>query len=269
MRCCPSNLIIICKGRILSRQPKSTLQELGVADALGEKGSCKLVVLQRLSAPTWPRLQVCILGQTIKPLTLRMHASSPIINVKRQIREKLRIPNLAFSLHTVDGELLHDDLSLRDLRIPDGGRLFCRIRAEDPAVAVDADQEEQAAAAVRELIRQIESGPNATRAPSSGSKRRRGSEGATLDVGGGAPDRRPAGFLGMRRGFLLAGPPAAPPAPPPTAVSNTGPLDASESTTAARAAGYSEEQRATGIGLAPAREARASHSPSGVHFTPC
>jgi hypothetical protein len=226
MQCPPSALTLICKGQVLSRHPKSSLQALGVSDALGTTGSCKLVVLQRLSVPIWPRLQVRILGQTTKPLILRMHASSPAINVKRQIRELLRIPNLVFSLHSADGEPLPDDMSLRDLRIPDGGRLYCRIRTESPPAAVDAVQDERADAAVRELIRQMEADSPATNAPASGSKRRRGSEDErkTLD-GDGAPDRPGARFLGMRRGFLLAGPPKPPASPPLALATLTGTFD--------------------------------------------
>ncbi len=76
-----------------------------------------------------------------------MHASSPVINVKPLSRGKLfRIPCLAFSLHSADGEHLPNDVSLLVLRIPDGGQFYCRIRTNDHETAVEAVQDEHAAA---------------------------------------------------------------------------------------------------------------------------
>ena len=191
-----------------------------------------------------------ILDTTLKPLIIRMHASSPAINVKRQIRELFHVPYLAFSLHSADGELLPDNLPLRDLHIPNGGRIYCRIRTDAPAVAADVVQDEHAAAAVRVLIRQMDVGPLPTRTfASTGSKRRKESEDERENLDGGRePDRRRTGFSGMRRGFLLASPPAA----RVTSETNTAPIDALS--TAARAEGGAPAYQA-----APARHARPPH----------
>ena len=80
-----------------------------------------------------------------------MRASSHVADVKHELRDLLRIPNLCLSLHRADGEPLPDGASLRDLGVRDGERVYCRIHTEDPppAAAVDAGR-------VREQIKRAE-----------------------------------------------------------------------------------------------------------------
>jgi hypothetical protein len=247
------------------------LQKLNPASILSPKPLwLKILVKQRLLRKTmyhlessnWLSLQVHFLDTTLKPLIIRMHASSPAINVKRQIRELFHVPYLAFSLHSADGELLPDDLPLRDLRIHDDGRLYCRICTDAPAAAADVVQDEHAAAAVRVLIRQMEAGPlPSCTSASTGSKRRRESEDERKNLDGGrGPDGRRTGFLGMRRGFLLASPAAARVA----SETNTAPVDALSTTARAAGEGAPADQ------AAPARQARQpQHRCSSVHLDPC
>jgi hypothetical protein len=109
----------------------------------------------------WIRWEVCVLYPN--PATRHSYAlHKPRVNIENRVRKLISIPNLVFSLHSADGELLPDDLSLRDLGIPSGSRLDCRIRTDEPAAPADAD------GSVRELIRRMEAGPHATRGPPSG-----------------------------------------------------------------------------------------------------
>ena len=202
VKCQPTDLTIICNGNKISKHLTCTLDELDIYNALAKTGACKLMVLQRSSpSPKWLRIQVHTVCSTIQPLDLRVHSANLAITVKHHIRELLRNLNLVLFLHATDGELLPDDLTLRDLRIPDGGRLYCRIHTEPPLADVDAVQEERAAAAVRKLIQQME----ATSHAAAGEKE----VGRHTELASTAgPARRRTAFLGMRRGFLLADPAA-------------------------------------------------------------
>jgi hypothetical protein len=84
-------------------------------------------------------------------MRLPIRASSPAADIKRELRDLLRIFNLCLFLHRADDEPLPDGASLRDLGVRDGERVYCRIHTEDPppAAAVDAGR-------VREQIRRAE-----------------------------------------------------------------------------------------------------------------
>jgi hypothetical protein len=259
--CSPADLIIICKGRVISREPTSTLDKIGILDTLKTTGICNLMVLQRPLSPKWLRLRVFFLCTQNQPLNLRMHSASLAVNVKHQIRELLLAPYAVLFLHSADGELLPDDLSLRDLRVPDGGRLYCRIRTQYLASSF-AQDEHAAAAAAREQIRQAEAATLSKR-PTPG----RDSDGPAgrlaASAAGPAPSRRRAAFLGMRRGFLLAGPPA--PTMGAAAAQEGNPARA-----AAAAADCESESAAAGLALASAGEGSggqpADALPSGSSF---
>ena len=147
MNSLPSELRLICSGRVLSRRPTSSLASFGLATG----GAYKLLVIRRPVTQTWLRITAHVLCCSLPPMQLPMHASSPAADVKREVRDLLRIPALCLSLHLPDGEPLPDGASLRDLGVRDGGRVYCRIHTEDPPppAAVDAER-------VRELIRRAE-----------------------------------------------------------------------------------------------------------------
>jgi hypothetical protein len=204
MHCPPSELLLICKGRIISRCPTSTLAAFGFSAG----GTYKLLATRRPARPVWLRLTAHFLSCSLPPTPLRMHATSPAINIKRQLRELLRIPCLSLSLHLADGEALPDGASLRDLGLRDGARLYCRIHCDDPppAEAVEAGR-------VLALILRAERGADVS--GGAGSKRRREAEqvpppgaigGAASDCARGGWRRGDGPFMGMRRGFLSGGP---------------------------------------------------------------
>jgi hypothetical protein len=126
------------------------------------------------------------------------------------VQESLRC-HACLSIHSADGALLPTAISLRDLGVADGGRLYCRILAQEPALLPQRAVAD-AAAAVREQIRIADRiwrrGP-----PSAGSKRplddpEAGDE-ASIGVGVGGGGGEQAGhrsaslFVAMRQGFLL------------------------------------------------------------------
>jgi hypothetical protein len=201
MQCLPSELLLICKGRIISRCPASTLASFGLCPG----GTYKIFASRRPFRPVWLRLTAHILSCSLPPITLRMHATSPTINIKRQLRELLRIPCLGLSLHFADGEALPDDASLRDLGMRDGARIYCRIHSTHPppAEAVEAGR-------VLEMIVRADGAAEGSR-KGAGSKRLRESEdeelhctseGAAAGSSGGGGRGGGSGYLGMRRGFL-------------------------------------------------------------------
>jgi hypothetical protein len=149
MKHLPSELRLICRGRIISRLPKSTLSSLG----LEVGGTYKLLVIRRHVTPAWLHITAYILCSSLPPIQIPMHASSPAADIKSEVRDLLRIPGLCLSLHLADGEPLPDGASLRDLGVRDGGRVYCRVHTEDPppAAAVEAGR-------VREQIRRAEGG---------------------------------------------------------------------------------------------------------------
>ena len=177
VECPPEDLVLLCRGKNLSSRLNSSLASFGLAVG----GAYKLLVIRRPVTPAWLRITAHVLCSSLPPMHLHMHASSPAVNVKRELRELLRIPALCLSLHLADGEPLPDGASLRDLGVRDGERVYCRIHTEDPppAAAVDAGR-------VREQIRRAEGSAEGGGA---------GSKGARSGVAPGA-------FLGMRRGFL-------------------------------------------------------------------
>jgi hypothetical protein len=145
----PSKLILICRGRILSRHLTSPLASFGLAAGC----TYKLLVIRRPVTPTWLRITAHVLCSSFSPIPLPIRVSWRAYDIKRELRELLRIPALCLSLHRADGELLPDGASLRDLGMRDGERVYCRIHTEDPppAAAVEAGR-------VREQIRRAEGG---------------------------------------------------------------------------------------------------------------
>ncbi len=131
----------------MSRRPNSSLASFGLAVG----ASYKLVVIRRPVKPAWLCITAYVLCSSFRPMPLPMRASSHAADVKRELRDLLRIPTLCLSLHLADGEPLPDGASLRDLGVRDGERVYFRIHTEDPppAAAVDAGR-------VREQIRQAE-----------------------------------------------------------------------------------------------------------------
>jgi hypothetical protein len=195
MQCLPAELLLICKGRILSRYPTATLAAFG----LKRGGTYKLLAARHPARPVWLRITAHFLCCSLPPTPLRMHATSPIINIKRQLRELLRTPYLSLSLHLADGEELPDCASLQDLGVRDGARVYCRIHCDNPppAEAVEAGR----------VLALIESADRAADEVDAGPRRRRFSQGKLLPSamdgrlrsrGGGGG----AAYLGMRRGFL-------------------------------------------------------------------
>jgi hypothetical protein len=134
----PSELRLICNGKNISSNPRSTLASLGL-----QVGAVyKLRVIRRPVTHTWLRTTVHVLCSSFPPMQIPMHFSSSAADVKREVRYLLRIPGLCLSFHHADGKLLSDRGSLWSLGVRDGGRLYCRIHTEDPppVAAVDAER---------------------------------------------------------------------------------------------------------------------------------
>ena len=185
-----SDLLLICKGRIISHHPFFSLQDLGLFTTSPE---CKLIVSKRPPGPVWPRIKTLFLcSNSLSPLVFRMHADSPIACVKRQLRELLRCPAAVLCLHLADGATLPDTVTLRDLGVTDGFRLYCRIRS-DESDALSPSPLVAAAATVREQVRQAD----AAHCDGVGRKRRRDDNHC-----GRLRSGRAEAFLGLRKGFL-------------------------------------------------------------------
>jgi hypothetical protein len=139
-------LRLICMGRILSHHPRSSLASFGIT-----AGVYTLFVVRRPVTTAWLHITAHILCSSLPLIQIPMRASSPVADIKDEVRDQLRIPGLCLSLHLADGEQLPDGASLRDLGVRDGGRVYCRIHTEDPppAAAVEAGR-------VREQIRRVE-----------------------------------------------------------------------------------------------------------------
>jgi hypothetical protein len=139
-----ADLLLVCKGIVLSNQPESSLASLGLA--VGDV--YELLVIRQSVKPAWLRTTAYFLCSSIPPIQIPMRATRFPADFKSEVRNVLRIPGLCLSLHLADGEPLPDGASLRDLGVRDGGRVYCRIHTEDPppAAAVEAGR-------VREQIR--------------------------------------------------------------------------------------------------------------------
>ena len=125
-----SELVPICKGSVIFRQSMFSLQDLGVFKSSPE---CKLPISQRPAGPTWLRITTLFLcSSSLLPCISFMHVDSSVANVKMQLREHLRCPVAVLCLHLADGAALPDTLTLRDLGFKDSGRLYCRVRSEEP-----------------------------------------------------------------------------------------------------------------------------------------
>jgi hypothetical protein len=186
-----SELLLICRGEIISSHPNSSLESFGLAVG----GAYQLLVIVTRA---WLRVTAHILCSSFPPMPLPMCASSHVADVKHELRDLLRIPNLCLSLHLADGEPLPDGASLRDLGVRDGERVYCRIHTEDPppAAAVDAGR-------VREQIRRAEAaGTGLGRFRASLSPQRSDSE--SLGAAGGGPGAAgTAGEIWGRKGQIL------------------------------------------------------------------
>ena len=88
-------------GRILSRRPESSLASLGLTVG----GVYKILVISRPHTHQVFRITAHILCSLLPPIQIPMHASSPSINVKNEVREMLHTPALFLSLHAADGKL--------------------------------------------------------------------------------------------------------------------------------------------------------------------
>jgi hypothetical protein len=113
----PSELLLICRGRIfiLSRRPNSSLASFG----LEVGGAYKLLVIRRPGKHVWLASHPM---SSAPPFPPRPSPCAPQADVKHELRDLLRIPNLCLSLHRADGEPLPDGASLRDLGMRDGER---------------------------------------------------------------------------------------------------------------------------------------------------
>ena len=171
----PSELVLICKGKVISRHPMFTLEALG---AFSSSSSCKLLITQRPPGPNWLLITTVFLcSSSLSPLIFCMHADSPVAAVKGRVRDLLRCPVAVFSLHLADGAALPDAATLRDLGVAYGDRIYCRIRCEEPE-AVPPSVLAAAAAAVREQVRQADAAHDGR----VGCKRRRGNDEPTSGV---------------------------------------------------------------------------------------
>jgi hypothetical protein len=126
MDCAEEEVTIICKGRIISMSSDCNLR----LKACGLTDGCKLFVSKRPAGPRWLGLTVHFVLTDLPPMKLRMHATSPTINVKRQLRELLRAPMARMSLHLVDGTTLVDSMTLRDLSIRNDSIIYCILEQE-------------------------------------------------------------------------------------------------------------------------------------------
>ena len=162
----PSELLLICRGRILSQRPNSSLASFGLA----ARGAYRLFVIRRPVKPAWLRITAHILCCSLPTMPIPMRSSSTAADIKRELRDMLRIPALCLSLHRADGEPLPDGASLRDLG--DGERVYCRIHTEDPppAAAVEAGR-------VREQIQRAKEAAEGQSRGSNGDPGRHGGTG--------------------------------------------------------------------------------------------
>ena len=152
-KCTPSELVLICKGKVVSCHPMFSLEAL---DLFESSAICKLLVLQRPPGPAWLRITVVFLcSSSLSPIVYHMHSDSPISRVKSQLREALRCSVAEFSLHLADGAALPDAVTLSDLGLADDERIYCRIRSEAPE-PVPPSGLAAAAAAVREQVRRAD-----------------------------------------------------------------------------------------------------------------
>ena len=155
-----------------------------------------------------------------------MHASSPVANVKQQLRELLRCAVASLSVYGADGALLPDTMSLSELGFSSGCRLYCRILAEEPApLTADAAAGLGAfvpngfPADIRELIRKADAAfhgrvGSSEAVPTQGKR----SRDSGYNRGAGCRKATRGLFAGMRRGFLsFRGPAAATAGGPPSA----------------------------------------------------
>ena len=106
--CAAHELHIICKGRVISNDNKSTLRDLGI------KTETKMQVLKRQTSRAWYQVKVHFPTSGAASLSLRMHSSSTTGNVKKQLKELTGLPCEDLWLFLSDGLLMKDDVSLRD-----------------------------------------------------------------------------------------------------------------------------------------------------------
>ena len=153
-KCPASELVLICKGKVVSCHPMFSLEAL---DLFESSAICKLLVLQRPPGPAWLRITVVFLCSSLLPPIVynHMHSDSPISRVKSQLREALRCSVAEFSLHLADGAALPDAVTLSELGLADDERIYCRIRSEAPE-PVPPSGLAAAAAAVREQVRRAD-----------------------------------------------------------------------------------------------------------------
>ena len=152
-KCPPSSLVLICKGKVVSRHPMFSLEALCL---FASSTSCKLLISQRPPGPVWLRITVVFLcSSSLSPIVYYMHSGSRVSKIKSQLREDLRCSVAEFSLHLADGAALPDAVMLSDLGLADDERIYCRIRSEAPE-PVPPSGMAAAAAAVREQVRRAD-----------------------------------------------------------------------------------------------------------------
>ena len=187
MQCPPSELILICKGRFISRHPMFSLKALGV---FGSSPMCKLIISQRPPGPTRIFITTIFLcSSSLTPLVICMHADSPVASVKGRVRELLCCPIAVISLHLADGATLPDAATMRDLGVADGDRIYCRICSEEPE-PIQPSAFAAAAAAVREQVRladAIHLGRNGCKRPREDEEQAAASTSQSDEKAGGAP----------------------------------------------------------------------------------
>ena len=145
----PSELALICKGKVLSRYPMSNLEALGI---FSSSTASKLLISQRPPGPNWVRLTIVFLcSSSLSPVVFYMHTDSLICRVQCQLREHLRCAVAQFALHLADGAALPEDETLRNLGVADDDRIYCRVLSEEPR-PVPPSAMAAAAAAVRVLV---------------------------------------------------------------------------------------------------------------------
>ena len=215
IECPPSEITLIFEGEVISRHPMFSLGELILSkhEAVSPDECIKLLVSRQPSIPAWIRLTAIFLCTTsLKPITFRMHTSSPVANVKKQLRELLRCPVACLSIYAADGAVLPDAILLRDLGAAAAGRVYCRVHAAEPTMLQPG-----VSTSVRDQIQRANS-TWCRDALAAGCKRPRDDRsGGGNDSGGG---RRPGGlFDALKPGFLSSRQPAPPPKdaarPPP------------------------------------------------------
>ena len=191
----PSELALICKGKVLSRYPMSNLEALGI---FSSSTASKLLISQRPPGPNWVRLTIVFLcSSSLSPVVFYMHADSLICRVQCQIREHLRCAVAQFALHLADGAALPEDETLRNLGVADDDRIYCRVLSEEPR-PVPPSAMAAAAAAVRVLVLRAD----AAHFAGAGRKRSR-QDGEQQPAGDGSSDL-PAALCGSQRNDLGA-----------------------------------------------------------------